>query len=242
MRHRRPSRLRRVEKWILTGTWWTLLMASGCLSVLLVYFWATSFSAPPQSISAVFGAASVRGPMYDASFHLRVLDRDSDWVMIAQPDEVWSALTRNICLYAESQSGRFIVGQMVYYGSPTVDQGEGRYWLQAIGRFPDYSGSGPRWSQFRTALPWKTVVYCNLPETANAPFGVRALSVSYWFATLISSTPLCLLLALGAVRRLRRYRRRKMNACPHCGYNLTGNESGVCSECSTPVPKQEATA
>jgi len=26
--------------------------------------------------------------------------------------------------------------------------------------------------------------------------------------------------------------------CLHCGYNLTGNESGVCPECSTPVPKQ----
>ncbi len=30
--------------------------------------------------------------------------------------------------------------------------------------------------------------------------------------------------------------------CLHCGYNLTGNESGVCPECSTPVPKQETTA
>ena len=30
--------------------------------------------------------------------------------------------------------------------------------------------------------------------------------------------------------------------CPHCGYNLTGNESGVCPECSTPVPTQETTA
>ncbi len=27
-----------------------------------------------------------------------------------------------------------------------------------------------------------------------------------------------------------------------CGYNLTGNESGVCPECATPVPKQETTA
>ena len=30
--------------------------------------------------------------------------------------------------------------------------------------------------------------------------------------------------------------------CPQCGYNLTGNESGVCPECATPALKQEATA
>jgi len=33
-----------------------------------------------------------------------------------------------------------------------------------------------------------------------------------------------------------------LDHCLHCGYNLTGNESGVCPECSTPVPKQETTA
>ena len=27
--------------------------------------------------------------------------------------------------------------------------------------------------------------------------------------------------------------------CPECGYNLTGNESGDCPECGTPVPKQD---
>ena len=30
--------------------------------------------------------------------------------------------------------------------------------------------------------------------------------------------------------------------CRVCGYNLTGNESGVCSECATPVPKKGDTA
>ncbi len=30
---------------------------------------------------------------------------------------------------------------------------------------------------------------------------------------------------------LRRYRRRKRGWCIHCGYDLTGNVSGVCSEC-----------
>ena len=31
----------------------------------------------------------------------------------------------------------------------------------------------------------------------------------------------------------RRYRRRKRGLCIGCGYNLTGNESGVCPECGT---------
>ena len=34
----------------------------------------------------------------------------------------------------------------------------------------------------------------------------------------------------------------KPGHCLRCGYNLTGNESGICPECSTPIPKQEATA
>ncbi len=32
---------------------------------------------------------------------------------------------------------------------------------------------------------------------------------------------------------LRRYRRRRHGLCPRCGYDLTGNESGICSECGT---------
>ena len=33
----------------------------------------------------------------------------------------------------------------------------------------------------------------------------------------------------------RRYRRSKKGLCLRCGYNLTGNVSGVCSECGMPV-------
>ena len=28
--------------------------------------------------------------------------------------------------------------------------------------------------------------------------------------------------------------------CPTCGYNLTGNTSGICPECGQPVPQSEA--
>ena len=37
-------------------------------------------------------------------------------------------------------------------------------------------------------------------------------------------------------------RRKPPGHCRTCDYNLTGNESGKCPECSTPVPKQETTA
>ncbi len=37
------------------------------------------------------------------------------------------------------------------------------------------------------------------------------------------------------LRRYRRRRRRKRGLCLTCGYNLTGNTSGVCPECGTRV-------
>ncbi len=36
---------------------------------------------------------------------------------------------------------------------------------------------------------------------------------------------------------LRRWRRRKRGACVACGYDLTGNVSGVCPECGTEIKK-----
>ncbi len=36
---------------------------------------------------------------------------------------------------------------------------------------------------------------------------------------------------------LRRYRRRRRGLCVKCGYDLTGNESGRCSECATEVER-----
>ena len=34
---------------------------------------------------------------------------------------------------------------------------------------------------------------------------------------------------------LRRYRRRRKGLCLKCGYDLTGNVTGVCSECGQPI-------
>jgi hypothetical protein len=49
--------------------------------------------------------------------------------------------------------------------------------------------------------------------------------------TLASLYPLLLILR-GPIRR---WERRRRGLCINCGYNLTGNESGVCPECGTGV-------
>lgn len=41
--------------------------------------------------------------------------------------------------------------------------------------------------------------------------------------------------------RIRRRHRRSANQCARCGYNLTGNLSGVCPECGTPAPARAVT-
>ena len=56
-----------------------------------------------------------------------------------------------------------------------------------------------------------------------------SLIVPYW--SLVAATA-----ALPAARLALRIRRRRRTApghCPACGYNLTGNTSGVCPECGT---------
>jgi hypothetical protein len=49
----------------------------------------------------------------------------------------------------------------------------------------------------------------------------------YWSVVVLTSAPCAVWLA----RRLRHQRRRAAHCCISCGYNLTGNTSGVCPEC-----------
>ena len=50
--------------------------------------------------------------------------------------------------------------------------------------------------------------------------------------------PLALATWLAAGLAWRSARRRRPWECRKCGYNLTGNTSGVCSECGTPISEQ----
>ncbi len=77
------------------------------------------------------------------------------------------------------------------------------------------------------------------PNHSWAPihFATCGASLLLWFpAGLFVAYP-----ALTFVRRpLRRYRRRRKRLCLKCGYNLTGNVTGVCPECARPTPTNPA--
>jgi len=61
------------------------------------------------------------------------------------------------------------------------------------------------------------------------------MQLSHWFLTLIFAI-------LPAIWLFKWNKRRKLdpNACPACGYDLTGNESGVCPECGVALNTEAA--
>ena len=60
--------------------------------------------------------------------------------------------------------------------------------------------------------------------------------IPFWFLTLLFA----IFPAARLMHRFRRVLRRHTGSCPTCSYSLTGNTSGVCPECGTPVPKEPA--
>ncbi len=62
-------------------------------------------------------------------------------------------------------------------------------------------------------------------------FGV-AVTIPIWFAILLLGTYPAFTFLRGP---LRRWRRRHLGLCLKCGYDLTGNTTGICPECGVPV-------
>jgi len=58
--------------------------------------------------------------------------------------------------------------------------------------------------------------------------GDRSVTFPLWLPFLLFATYPTIAFIRGP---LRRYRRRRKGLCVKCGYNLTGNTTGICSEC-----------
>jgi hypothetical protein len=102
---------------------------------------------------------------------------------------------------------------------------------------------------FRVALPRELYETTDEPSqlglgrwTASTPFqvphqAIRTWSVVIpdWFLFLTAGiVPFRLAFWFRAWRRM--HRRRRLGLCLQCGYDLTGNISGICSECGKPIP------
>lgn len=83
-------------------------------------------------------------------------------------------------------------------------------WSRDCSSITEFSGENlPGWSGM-----WPTVV-----SELAVPFWSAMLSSGIWPLIALYRGPLC------------RHRRREKGLCITCGYNLTGNVSGNCSEC-----------
>jgi ribosomal protein L37E len=72
-----------------------------------------------------------------------------------------------------------------------------------------------------------------LPETSTIA-GEKDLTIPLWLGVLLFGIPAGFLIW--------RDRHTTLSQCQRCGYDLTGNVSGTCPECGSPVPERKADA
>ncbi len=98
-------------------------------------------------------------------------------------------------------------------------RGGGSFIMKPYSDLPGYVWPRTWWR--RSGLVW--------PRTWGPIPGRRGI-IPLWM-------PFCTI-AIPTAILWRRDQRPRKGHCLHCGYNLTGNESGVCPECATPVPPE----
>ena len=113
----------------------------------------------------------------------------------------------------------------------------------ARARFPHGERAARRYALtcYATVVPGTvlTVVAVAL-VVADAPILLQKLCM---VMACITGVPAFLITLLGPfiafdVFAAARAEQAQSNCCHHCGYNLTGNVTGICSECGSPLPKQ----
>ena len=134
-----------------------------------------------------------------------------------------------------SDASRF-VGALSMGGLVRLEHGtypaESRGWSRASYATPDAPGL---WGEARARdrrggwLKWVGLAYARVQYDAAGRQVRRALYLPHGLLVAVAAVAPLVRLR----RRLRARRHRGERLCPSCGYNLTGNVSGVCPECGT---------
>ena len=93
--------------------------------------------------------------------------------------------------------------------------------------------SSPRWGfEFGGFCVKDTIAKRSMGSTPRPYRRLRKIQIPLLPACILFAAYPTILFIRGPVRR---YRRRRKGLCLKCGYNLTGNVSGVCPECGGPI-------
>ena len=85
----------------------------------------------------------------------------------------------------------------------------------------------PEWDYEFVVFAWRGVTVAGLT--------VGSITIPIWFLIVAFSAYPSIAFIRGPLRRWRRRRRAAPGHCQECDYDLTGNVSGVCSECGTKI-------
>lgn len=97
----------------------------------------------------------------------------------------------------------------------------------------DFTPPLSMWDRFR--VWW--MVPTRFTENRGAHSTGYMTVIPCWIACMATAV-----LPMGVILiRIRRRHPDSKGRCPSCNYDLTGNTSGVCPECGTPVPQSSAT-
>ncbi len=122
------------------------------------------------------------------------------------------------------------------WGSPYAET-DNLFFAVTMGRIVIIKGSkwdydAQRWTK---GAFWDRASFCIVNDPrAGGGSRVRGVQLPMWsLFTLLATYP-----TIAFIRGpLRRWRRRRRGLCVACGYDLTGNVTGVCSECGEEVTK-----
>ena len=107
-------------------------------------------------------------------------------------------------------------------------------WVQTLGVRTRSAGGSFGWNRGSSIFPI-------VNPAPSPPFPVvtsQWVRAPLWLPALMFAFPQ----AIVVVRALRRRRRRRAHECLACGYDLTGNVSGVCPECGRAIVRGCSTA
>jgi hypothetical protein len=152
------------------------------------------------------------------------------WVRSYNNQDFFALNRPGYLFYIHSHSGHLIVE----YATPTEMQRPGFSWWTSQWNFHHY-GKPVAEHHFGGFAIYRSrgreSGMDDLPYRES--FDSRSLEFPCWAAFLILLS--CHSYTYPSARILRR---SLSNRCPFCGYSLTGNVSGVCPECGTPVAKK----